>query len=102
MTKPKGGSRIGNQHFNFLTTTPRKGRLSLSTTEAKRFVAMGKKIVMCANWNKQIDQDIFNKVISIIEIASNNADTSCDALPFSLPKEVSEDFDFEPIQAPPI
>ena len=102
MTKAKGGSRIGSQHFSFLVTTSKKGRLCLTTTEANRFVAMGKKILMCGNWHKQVDKDIFSKAITIFEIASNNADTSCDALPFSLPEEVSEDFNFEPKRAPRI
>ena len=91
MTKPKSGSHIGNQHFEFLTMKG-AGRNSLTTSETKRFIGICKKILMCGDWNKKVDKEIFYKVISILETASNNADTSCDALPFTLPRELSEDF----------
>ena len=60
MTKPKGGSHIGNQHFKFLTMKG-AGRNSLTTSETKRFIGICKKLLMCGNWNKKVDKEIFYK-----------------------------------------
>ena len=88
MAKPLGGSPIKDSDFKFLTSpSVGRGGLSLSTEEARRFVQMGNRIHQCANWNKQVDADIFKKIVKVIETAYIQANDTCGSLPFSLPKE---------------
>ena len=90
MAKPLGGSPIKDSDFKFLTSpSVGRGGLSLSTEEARRFVQMGNRIHKCANWDKQVDADIFKKIVRVIEAAYIEANDTCGSLPFSLPQESS-------------
>jgi|TARA_B100000214_G_C23424509_1_gene381922 hypothetical protein len=90
MATPLGGSPIEDTHFKFLKSpSVGRGGTSLSTVEAKRFVAMGRQLSQCANWKKKVDRDIFDKIIKVIETAYLEADNNCGSLPFSLPEESS-------------
>ena len=90
MAKPLGGSPIKDSDFKFLKSpSVGRGGLSLSTEEARRFVAMGKQLSLCANWKKQVDRDVFNKIVKVIETAYIQANDTCGSLPFSLPEESS-------------
>ena len=93
MAKPLGGSPIKDSDFKFLKSPSvgkgYRGGLSLSTEEARTFVAMGKQLSLCANWKKQVDRDVFNKIVKVIETAYIQANDTCGSLPFSLPEESS-------------
>ena len=93
MAKPLGGSPIKGSDFKFLKSPSvgkgYRGGLSLSTEEARRFVQMGNRIHQCANWDKQVDADIFKKIVRVIEAAYIEANDTCGSLPFSLPEESS-------------
>ena len=101
MTKPKGGRFVGGKHFEFLASNGGKGRFSLTTHEAKKFVNMARPIVQCANWKTKTDRDIFDKIVKVIEYACYEADDECQGMPFTLSEETPPN-NMVPMRAPDI
>ena len=99
MTKPKGGRFVGSKHFEFLASSGGKGRFSLTTHEAKKFVSMARPIVQCANWKTNVDRNIFEKIVKVIEYACYEADYECQGMPFTLPEETPPN-NMVPMRAP--
>ena len=99
MTKPKGGRFVGGKHFEFLASSGGKGRFSLTTHEAKKFVSMARPIVQCANWKTNVDRNIFEKIVKVIEYACYEADDECQGMPFTLPEETPPN-NMVPMRAP--